>query len=78
MENVSDRICFQGGNGHRLYLWNAAVGQSFHFPLQTAEVALRNVIHQALVRDLTVPTGRRSRLVALPSLLIEPIISAEG
>lgn len=33
---------------HRLYLWNAAVGQSFHFPLQTAEVALRNVVHHAL------------------------------
>lgn len=33
---------------HRLYLWNTAVGQSFHFPLQTAEVALRNVIHLAL------------------------------
>jgi hypothetical protein len=33
---------------HCLYLWNAAVGQSFHFPLQTAEVALRNVVHQAL------------------------------
>lgn len=34
---------------HKLYLWNAAVGQSFHFPLQTVEVALRNVIHRALV-----------------------------
>ena len=31
-----------------LYLWNAAVGQSFHFPLQTVEVALRNVTHTAL------------------------------
>jgi hypothetical protein len=35
---------------HHLYLWNAAVGQSFHFPLQTAEVALRNVIHQAMAQ----------------------------
>ncbi len=33
---------------HKLYLWNAAIGQSFHFPLQTAEVALRNVVHHAL------------------------------
>ncbi|HEX7751662.1 MAG TPA: hypothetical protein VF440_04610 [Novosphingobium sp.] len=33
---------------HRLYVWNAAIGQSFHFPLQTVEVALRNVVHQAL------------------------------
>jgi hypothetical protein len=33
---------------HRLYLWNAAVGQSFHFPLQTVEVSLRNVTHAAL------------------------------
>lgn len=32
----------------RLYLWNAAIGQSFHFPLQTVEVALRNVVHTAL------------------------------
>lgn len=32
----------------RLYLWNAAIGQSFHFPLQTVEVALRNVTHAAL------------------------------
>lgn len=34
---------------HRLYVWNAAIGQSFHFPLQTVEVALRNVVHHALV-----------------------------
>lgn len=33
---------------YRLYLWNAAAGQSFHFPLQTLEVALRNVVHQAI------------------------------
>jgi hypothetical protein len=31
-----------------LYVWNAAVGQSFHFPLQAVEVALRNVIGSAL------------------------------
>ncbi len=36
-------------SAQRLYLWNAAVGQSFHFPLQTVEVSLRNVIHLALV-----------------------------
>ena len=39
---------FRTDSAHRLYLWNAAVGQSFHFPLQTVEVALRNVIHLAL------------------------------
>ena len=33
----------------RLYLWNIAVGQSFHFPLQCAEIALRNVVNAALV-----------------------------
>jgi hypothetical protein len=32
----------------RLYLWNAAIGQSFHFPLQAVEVALRNVVDAAL------------------------------
>jgi hypothetical protein len=39
---------FKIESAHRLYLWNAAVGQSFHFPLQTIEVCLRNVIHLAL------------------------------
>ena len=33
---------------HRLYMWNAAIGQSFHFPLQSVEVALRNVIHASI------------------------------
>lgn len=33
----------------RLYLWNAAVGQAFQFPLQVVEVALRNVVNTALV-----------------------------
>jgi len=40
---------FRPDLAHQLYLWNAAVGQSFHFPLQTVEVCLRNVIHLALV-----------------------------
>lgn len=32
-----------------LYLWNTAIGQSFHhFPLQVTEVALRNVVSHAL------------------------------
>jgi hypothetical protein len=31
-----------------LYLWNAAVGQSFHFPLQAVEVGLRNCINPHL------------------------------
>jgi len=34
---------------HRLYLWNTALGQSFHFPLQTTEVALRNVSNDVLI-----------------------------
>jgi hypothetical protein len=32
---------------HALYLWNASVGQSFHFPLQAVEVCMRNAIHKA-------------------------------
>lgn len=40
---------FNPESAHKLYLWNAAVGQSFHYPLQTVEVCLRNVIHLALV-----------------------------
>jgi len=39
---------FNENLAHRLYLWNAAVGQSFHFPLQTVEVSLRNVISSAI------------------------------
>lgn len=42
---------FHDDLAHRLYLWNAAVGQSFHFPLQSVEVALRNVTHQALTAE---------------------------
>lgn len=38
----------------KLYLWNAALGQSFHFPLQVAEVSLRNVINNALAEDFGV------------------------
>ena len=39
---------FHTDTAHRLYLWNAAVGQGFHYPLQTVEVCLRNVIHLTL------------------------------
>jgi hypothetical protein len=38
---------FHDNTAIELYLWNAAIGQSFHFPLQTVEVALRNVIHNS-------------------------------
>ena len=31
-----------------LYLWNAQVGEAFHLPIQSAEVALRNRINGAL------------------------------
>lgn len=33
----------------KLYLWNAQVGATFHIPIQTVEVALRNSINRALV-----------------------------
>lgn len=39
---------FNDDLAHRLYLWNASIGQSFHYPLQSVEVALRNVVHAAL------------------------------
>jgi hypothetical protein len=32
----------------RLYLWNAAVGEAFHLPVQAVEVALRNAINRAV------------------------------
>lgn len=37
-------------HAHRLYLWNATIGQSFHYPVQTVEVALRNMVHNVLVK----------------------------
>jgi hypothetical protein len=33
----------------RLYVWNSHVGEAFHTPIQTVEVALRNSINHALV-----------------------------
>jgi hypothetical protein len=32
----------------KLYVWNARIGESFHFPIQCAEVGLRNHINTAL------------------------------
>ncbi|NBW76173.1 MAG: hypothetical protein EBR34_10270 [Sphingomonadaceae bacterium] len=63
---------------HRLYLWNAAIGQSFHFPLQTVEVALRNVVHHALTnlygaQWVSEPACR----AVLKSKQVEDIIKAE-
>ena len=34
----------------RLYVWNARLCEEIYLPMQTAEVALRNAIHQTLVR----------------------------
>lgn len=34
-----------------LYVWNAAMGQAFHFPLQAVEVALRNCINPILCAE---------------------------
>jgi hypothetical protein len=42
---------FKEDLAHALYLWNAAIGQSFHYPLQSVEVALRNVIHAVLAAE---------------------------
>ena len=35
----------------RLYLWNVAIGQSFHFPLHCLEIALRNRIAEVLLTE---------------------------
>ncbi len=40
---------FDQDRAHALYLWNASIGQSFHYPLQSVEVCMRNAIHRALV-----------------------------
>ena len=34
----------------RLYIWNARLGEAFHFPIQTAEVGLRNCIDATLTQ----------------------------
>ena len=33
----------------RLYVWNARLCEALYFPMQTAEVAVRNAIHSALI-----------------------------
>lgn len=40
---------FQSQRAVHLYIWNAMMGQSFHFPLQTFEVALRNSVGAVLL-----------------------------
>ncbi len=67
---------FHEDTAHRLYIWNAAIGQSFHFPLQTVEVALRNVIHESLKQiygeDWSVDAGCRQMLgVKLKDIIIK-------
>jgi hypothetical protein len=42
---------FKEDGAMALYLWNAAMGQSFHFPLQAVEVALRNAVNAALCAE---------------------------
>ena len=34
-----------------LYMWNAAMGQAFHFPIQAVEVSLRNCISPILAQE---------------------------
>src|SRR5688572_9632833 len=42
---------FRENIAFRLYLWNSAIGQSFLFPVQVAEVGLRNAISAAIVEE---------------------------
>lgn len=42
---------FNSDRAIKLYLWNVAIGQSFHFPLQAFEVAFRNSVSGALVNE---------------------------
>jgi hypothetical protein len=69
---------FNEETAHRLYLWNAAVGQSFHYPLQTVEVALRNVVHQALQQALG-PVWWRGEpgRAALSRSLLDDVVKVE-
>lgn len=69
---------FNDDLAHRLYLWNAAMGQSFHFPLQSVEVALRNVTHQALTAEFGVdwPLNQACR-AALGAYQLGDIAKAE-
>lgn len=50
---------FSSGIGHdkqlaiRLYVWNSRLCEEFYFPLQMAEISLRNCIHYTLTRRYT-------------------------
>lgn len=44
---------FRENVANALYLWNAAIGQSLHYPLQALEISLRNVIHASLSARLS-------------------------
>lgn len=69
---------FNDDLAHRLYLWNAAIGQSFHFPLQSVEVALRNVVHQALTAEYGVDWPKDQACQAgLGQYLLSDIAKAE-
>lgn len=38
-----------------LYLWNVKLGQSFHFPVQAIEVALRNIVDDVFTQHIGGP-----------------------
>lgn len=42
---------FDKSRAMELYIWNAKLGASFHFPIQATEVALRNRIDYALTAE---------------------------
>lgn len=49
----------------RLYLWNARLGESFHFPIQTAEVALRNSVDEVLTHHIGPNWGTHPKFESL-------------
>lgn len=59
----------------RLYLWNAHLCREFYFPIQVAEIALRNSVHKGLQSNYgTDWFSTRSLTTALPKRSQEEIV----
>ena len=44
-----EKSSFDDAKALALYLWNVKIGQAFHFPVQSAEITVRNSISRVLV-----------------------------
>jgi|SRR5579862_1359004 len=51
--------------GLDLYIWNAAIGEAFHTPIQGVEVALRNSVNYGLIKEFGDDWWKDKRLAGL-------------